>query len=118
MKLNLPDDKPTLEPNEVSAEKTITLVLDNDKVFYYAGFFNGGFQSTGYSGLRTILSEKKREVVNRFHKNSLTVLIKPSIESKYKNVVNVLDEMVINDISTYVLDDLNKQELDKLKSFK
>ena len=118
MKLNLPDDTPTHNPNQVSAEKTITLVLDDSRVFYYAGFFNGNFLSVDYDKLREVLLEKKGEVFNNFHKNSLTVVIKPSRESNYKNVVNILDEMVINDINTYVLDELNKDELEELKSYK
>ena len=118
MKLNLPDDTPVDLPNNVSADKSITLILDNRKVFYYSGFFTRKLEAVDYSRLRSVIAQKKLQVLKRFQKNSLTILIKPTIESNYQNVVDVLDEIIINDITTYILDELNKGELEQLKSVK
>ena len=42
------------------------------------------------------------------------VLIKPTKDANYKNVVDVLDEMQISQISRYVLMDANKNEVASL----
>ena len=39
------------------------------------------------------------------------VIIKPTTESNYQNLVDVLDEMVICDIKRYVLTDVNPAEI-------
>jgi biopolymer transport protein ExbD len=119
MQLNVPDDSPTKHPSEVSDEKTITFILGNgDNIFYYAGFFKGELTKIQFDQLRQIVIEKKKQVMNKFHTNDLTVLIKPGVESSYNNVINCLDEMIINDIKSYILDDPNKEELISLKSVK
>lgn len=46
----------------------------------------------------------------------LTIIIKPSDNSSYKNMVDALDEMQILNISTYVIDKLNPDDLKLLKS--
>jgi len=119
MNLIVPDDKPTLDPNTVSADKTITLLLgDNNKVFYYNGFFNNQVQEINFNQLRSVLIEKKLQMLNKYNKNCLNVLIKPNAEASYQNVIDCLDEMIINNISTYVLDEPNEKEIHSLKHTK
>ncbi|HVM87428.1 MAG TPA: hypothetical protein VMT76_04520 [Puia sp.] len=43
-------------------------------------------------------------------RKELMVVIKPSAESNYGNVVNLLDEMLINQIRKYTLTDLDNNE--------
>jgi hypothetical protein len=45
----------------------------------------------------------------------MVVLIKPTNEAKYKNVVDILDEMNISDIKRYALVDITTVDLDLIK---
>jgi hypothetical protein len=43
------------------------------------------------------------------------IVIKPSDECNYKNVIDMLDEMTINVIKTYALVDISSVEVDLIK---
>jgi biopolymer transport protein ExbD len=107
MNLIVPDDKPTKEPNTAGEGKTISLILqDNDVIHYYNGLKQDQSQSTNYSvaGLREVIRQKIREVKTQFgSKAEAIILIKPTDGASYKNIVTVLDEMLINDVKKYVL---------------
>jgi hypothetical protein len=45
----------------------------------------------------------------------MLVLIKPTDQSRYKNVVDILDEMSISDIKRYALVDVTPADLDLIK---
>jgi hypothetical protein len=57
---------------------------------------------TDYSkdGVRKLLAKTNSEVPG------LVVLIKPSNESRYNNLVDILDEMTISNVSRYALVDI------------
>ncbi|HEX8462267.1 MAG TPA: biopolymer transporter ExbD [Segetibacter sp.] len=119
MNLIVPDSKPTNQPVKISELKILTLVLSNDnKIYYYSGFFNGKWQEADFKSLREVIREKKQQVLKKFGKNALSVVIKPGVEANYQNLVDCLDEMVINDVSTYILDEPELKELISLKSIK
>jgi hypothetical protein len=46
----------------------------------------------------------------------MVVLIKPTNDANYKNVVDVLDEMNISNIKRYALVDILPQEIDLIKN--
>ena len=46
---------------------------------------------------------------------TLTIIIKPTDNASYKNMVDALDEMQILSIGTYVIDKLNSNDLHLLK---
>ena len=52
--------------------------------------------------------------MRRFNKDELVVLIKPSNESSLKNVIDCMDEMVINNVYTYMIVEPESNELRKL----
>lgn len=90
-----PNDPP---PPPVNDKRVLTLVLgDDNRVFYYSGLNDPIAEVTGYGsdGLRRIIMAKKQEV------RSLIVFIKPSDESTYANLVDVLDEMLISSVTNY-----------------
>ena len=114
-KLVVPDDRDLTQPvNKVAENKTISLILEgNDRICYYQGLNKDHWQLTNYSatGLRSVIQQKLAEVKLRFGKSSETVvLIKPTSEASYKNIVNILDEMLINDVKKYVLMEPSPQE--------
>jgi biopolymer transport protein ExbD len=93
----------------VGEEKTISLLLDGDDEIRY--FHGNNFTSQGHTnysakGLRTIIQQKIAAVKTRFgQKAEPVVIIHPLATSRYGNLVDVLDEMMINGIRKYVLVD-------------
>jgi len=95
--------------------KTISLILSGDnKIKWYEGNQLTSIHETNYAagGLRTVLQQKKASVSAAFGNDAKpVVLIKPTNDATYANVVDALDEMSINNIKTYVLMDPDSTEL-------
>ncbi|MBL7797802.1 MAG: biopolymer transporter ExbD [Saprospiraceae bacterium] len=121
-------DKEDLEATKESQVLTLLLGAD-DKVYYYEGITDTKLDSTDYSaeGLRKVILDKKDRVQKQWGdmerddpKNpgqkkkvsKLNVIIKPTKESRYKNLVDAFDEMKITNVALYVLLDISKQEED------
>ena len=49
------------------------------------------------------------------NEKGLVCIIKLSENANYKNMVDVLDEMVICDVATYAIQDITEEEIDALK---
>lgn len=128
----MPIVMPESEGNAQVANKAstvITLLLgEDDKIYYYEGLENARLDSTNYAanGLRRVLLDKKDRVnalfgeeerpdpkntnaVKRY--SQTTVLIKALPRSRYKNVVDVFDEMKICAIAHYMLMPVSEAEL-------
>lgn len=92
----------------INEKKVLNLVLaKNDKVFWYMGRPGSEPATTDFSsaGVRKLLLEKKSSV------KGLHVFIKASDQSRYQNMVDILDEIIITDIPNYYL--LNLEPEDK-----
>lgn len=111
MKLFLPKDtdKPE-EQNKAKESGALTLLLGkNHNVYYYEGTLDASASNLKTSTMKQIRDEilsKKRST----NKDDLVIVIKPSDESTYKDVVDILDEMTINDITRYALVDISDVE--------
>ena len=111
MSLYLPKDteKPE-EQNKAKESGALTLMLAKDRnVFYYEGILaedGSNFKSTNFKELRNIILDKK----SRTDAKDLVIVIKPNKDSKFKDVVDALDEMTINDIKRYALVDIAEPE--------
>jgi biopolymer transport protein ExbD len=94
MQINMPDKpKEDDKPPEVNEKNVLTLIMgDNDKIYWYMGITNPEVKVTDFSatGIRKILQEKKAELPK------LVVLIKSLDEARYKNMVDIMDEMNIS----------------------
>jgi biopolymer transport protein ExbD len=114
MGLVLPSNKPVKRPIELTASKALTLVLVDDKtVGYYNGDNVASMQLVGYdaAGLRKIILQKQQAVKDIYgDPQQMMVLIKPSDASTYKNVVETLDEMAINNVKRFMLLDINASD--------
>lgn len=107
-KLSVPDDSAII--NETPEKSTITLVMkENGVIDYYEGFEEKPLQ-TGTVGLYTqpslrdhLINKRKRIIEQVGSDSNYTVIIKPAVETSYKEIVDVLDEMQINVIKKYVL---------------
>lgn len=132
MDMYLPEDVPPEDLKtkpKVKEGKVITLLLGpNDVIYYYNGitdpkldstYFRGGSAGSMPKDLNTILREKKKFVYDNYvnekgerDSTETIVLIKPTKTSRYKNFVDVLDEMYNEGIKRYVLMDVSKAEED------
>ena len=111
MKLFLPKDADNPEDqNKAKESGVITLLLGKDNnVFYYEGQLapdGSNFKSSTFKEIRNVLLEKKA----RTNEKDLVVVLKPSSESTYKNVVDILGEMTINVLKRYALVDISATE--------
>ncbi|MBA4196093.1 MAG: biopolymer transporter ExbD [Chitinophaga sp.] len=116
-KLNLPKDadKPE-DQNKAKESGVITILLGKDNhVFYYEGQLDNNnasakFKSSNFGnsdeGIRSVIIRKKANTPP----DDFVVVIKPDSECKYKNVVDILDEMSINVVKKYALVDISEVE--------
>jgi len=133
MALVMPEKDVELEERDpIKESKVLTLMLGkDDKVFYYEGITEPKLDSTDFSaeGLRRVILDKQVKVKGLFGEEEfedfktkeprkgsfLNVLIKPTKDAKYKNLVDVLDEMSITKVRYYVILDVSKTEEDFIK---
>jgi biopolymer transport protein ExbD len=123
--------KEDIEP--VKESKVLTLLLGpNDKVYWYEGITDAKLDSTDYSaeGLRQVILNKKEKVKGQFGEEDyedfktkepkkgsfINVIIKPTKDSRYKNLVDALDEMAITKVRYYVILDVSDLELAFIKN--
>jgi biopolymer transport protein ExbD len=117
MKLFLPKDadKPE-DQNKAKESGVITILLGkDDNVFYYEGQLDNSasnFKSSTFKEIRNILLDKKA----RTPEKDLVVVLKPSEECTYRNVVDILDEMAINVLKRYALVDISPVETQLVKA--
>ncbi len=117
LKLNLPKDVDNPEDqNKAKESGAFTVMLSkDDHVYYYEGILavdGSNFKSTDFKGIRDALIDKKK----RTDEKDLVVVIKPSAECSYKNTVDILDEMLINNIERYALVDIADSEIQLIKA--
>lgn len=130
MSLGLPDKDPIFD-GVISCgfgkdNRVLTILLDeNDKMIVYSGLLAFPLESPkevkyGRDGIRKELFNKNKAVLEYSAKygrpgRGIIVIIKPSKKCNYKNLVDILDEMAIADISTYaILNDFTPEEANLL----
>jgi biopolymer transport protein ExbD len=119
MPIVMPDDSG--ETTDIKASHALTLLLDaNDKLYYYEGLDAAHKDSTDFSaaGLRKLILDKQDRIRTAFGDDvrpdpkrpsqmktysKLYVMIKASPKARYKNVVDVFDEMKICNVAHYAL---------------
>lgn len=111
MELNMPDKNDKNETQKIAESRTTTLVLaENNKVYYYSGAENPQINVTDFSegGLRKLLLQKVKTIKEPI------VIIKAKKEARYRNVVDVIDEMAITGIKIYAIVKITPEDLDLL----
>ena len=122
MQLNMPDKTDKNEKQESKASESLTLLLaKDDKVLWFQGLpQDAKLTETDYSGegLRKLIMDKTLEVGKDAEgKSKIVIIIKPLDESKYKNVVDVLDEMNITVSQRYAIVDVTPEEKDLVTKY-
>lgn len=109
MKLIMPKD--STDSSRVANSSALTFLLAKDnQVYYYHGMLAedaSNLRATSISGIRNIIIEQKKHL---FHPKDLMVIIKPEKQSVYRNTVDALDEMTINDVKRYAMADISPIE--------
>jgi biopolymer transport protein ExbD len=146
MNLNMPKDtKKDEELNKAKESGALTIMLGkNNAVYYYEGQLapdGANFKTASFSTIRDEIINKKKEVIRTHVHDSncdklkedakkagdpnwetadldrdFVVVIKPDEDATYKNTVDILDEMTINDVKRYAMIDITPQELDFIKA--
>ena len=147
MEINMPVKPEDNTNTEVNNAVTILLTGD-DKIYWYFGELKPEtkLELTNYSndGLRKLFLDKNKFAVERIKqlrtesatnnmadstlkrlevgakgaKQALMVLVKADDKAKYKNIVDVLDELNITMVGKYAIVDLAQQEFDLINTFK
>lgn len=99
MKITMPEEViDTTHQPPINVKKVLTLILGaNNKVYWYMGYAKPPLMVTDFSsaGVRKLLIGKHASIAG------LYVFIKPSAQSRYQNMINILDEMAIAGIGHY-----------------
>lgn len=108
--MNLAMPKDTDKPDELNKVKesgALTIMMGKgDVIYYYFGNDPTKLQTTGYKDIRGIILEKRKSTpVDDFF-----ITIKPDKDATYKNAVDILDEMAINDVKRYAMVDPSDDE--------
>jgi hypothetical protein len=62
-------------------------------------------------GMRNVFAEAKKAIQQKWNSaDTMVVIIKPHPKSNYKNMVDILDEMNVNQVKYYTLDDFKMPE--------
>ena len=142
--LNMPKDiKKQEDQTEVKESSVLTIMLGKaDQVYYYEGKLvvdatGNNFKQTTFKGIRDIIINKKKEVMDRYYQRpdpaceakakaegkpvsncadkDFVVIIKPSDDATYRNTVDMLDEMTINQVRTYAMVKIADVEYELIK---
>jgi biopolymer transport protein ExbD len=108
MKLNLPKDVEKPEDQNKLKESAAFTVMPSraNMVYYYEGLDPSKLQQTTFKQIRDIILDKKR----RTDPKDFMVIIKPTKDATYKNAVDILDEMKIDDVKRYALVNISPDE--------
>lgn len=117
----------------------------NNQIYFYEGQLKidaagNNFKSSNFKDIRTIIINKRKDVISRHvHDANCTpiqqkakdkgdanwqnacldrdfvVIIKPDKDATYKNTVDILDEMTINNVKTFAMVKITDQEYDLIK---
>lgn len=130
MDLNMPKDADKKDQEtKVAMSGALTIMLGKDNnIFYYEGELTNenasqAFKTSTAKDIRNVIIKKKKEVESRYvtdaaceakaraegrdpndcKQTAFFVIIKPTEDANYKNVIDLLDEMAINKVSRYAL---------------
>ena len=115
MTLNVPDKTEKVETEPIKASKVMTIFLGKENQIYYifgkAANEDPELKTVQFGvEIRNAIQENKRKIGEK----DFVVVIKPTKESTYKNLVDMLDEMAITKTKRYALVDQMTPDENKL----
>lgn len=126
MELNMPKPVDTDEKQDVGDCQVLNIVIDTlDAVWYYEGLQVAGLQKTTFSGeagIRKQITKKLKAVprdcglTSKGNPRDAIVLIKLMKGARYKNMVDILDEMDITGCKIYAIQEPDPIEIEAVKN--
>jgi biopolymer transport protein ExbD len=102
------DDVKDQDLTKIKNSGALTIIMGKaNQVYYYEKMDPTQLKSSTYIQIRDVILKKKQNTPA----DDLFVIIKPDKDATYENVVNMLDEMTIDDISRYSMDIANDAEV-------
>jgi hypothetical protein len=128
--LNMPKDiKDQKDQTEVKESGALTVMLGKgNAIYYYEGKLledGSNFKTSNFKDIRKVILDKKKAVIDKYKSapdpaceseakakgkpvsncadKDFVVIIKPTPDATYKNTVDILDEMTINQVRTYAM---------------
>lgn len=128
------------EPNVTNSQAITFILSEKDKLFCYEGMPNyedyTSLKEISYAEVRGILAQKNKHIIEKVEKlrtqlgdspkahailtdsikefkrqkNGAVAIIKPTENSNYSNLVDILDEMAICNVGRYSVDDLKESD--------
>ena len=106
----------TIPPIQIKSSEAMSIILGKDnKAYYYMGLNKPTDKSVpvpeikvtnyGPDGIRKVILERQRQAP------APIILLKPNDDSKYKNMVDILDEMNITNQKKYALVPASKDDI-------
>ncbi|MES2848303.1 MAG: biopolymer transporter ExbD [Bacteroidota bacterium] len=116
MEIKYPYDK---EPgNAVCNSCALTVLLDkNNALYYYTGAFeNAAIIKGSFNTIRDIIQQQKANLkATGRDESQFSLIIKASDAALFKNFVDITDEVMINAVKQYYIDELTEGERLKMK---
>ena len=98
------------ELNKAKESGALTIMMGNDNhLYYYEGKLApdaSNFKSSNFKEIRDVIINKKKNTPIE----DLVIVLKPNEEATYKNTVDMLDEMTINQVKRFALVDISEVE--------
>lgn len=116
--LFMPKDGPPMDVGESTA---LTIFpMGNGKVFYYHGDLKDALKTSAHGittfsysdGIGEVIRVKKAamERKKKDYSNDLFLVIKPTDASSYKQLIDIMDEVLINDLHHYAISEITEEE--------
>ncbi len=126
MQLNMPKKVEKEEKQEIGECQVMNILIDTlDQVWYYEGLQVAGLQKTDFSGdagIRKQILKMIKKVPNecpltsKGTKRDAIVLIKMMKGARYKNMVDILDEMDITGCKIYAIQEPDPIEVEAVEN--
>ncbi|MGZ5283557.1 MAG: ExbD/TolR family protein [Bacteroidia bacterium] len=129
MEIVMPDklDPNDTKPPKINEQDVMNLIMgENNRIYYYMGKADpaaspevkiASYATNSNLSIRKVLVEEHNANIKRLGgKDQFMVLIKAADGAKYKNMVDIFDEMNINAINRYALVDIVPAEVELIKS--
>ncbi|MXV51624.1 biopolymer transporter ExbD [Pedobacter sp. HMF7647] len=124
MDMAMPDKSEKPEDDlKIADFRSLNILLGaNNRIEWYIGQADNPLApptvtNYGKNGIREVLIEQNKKVIAQTGdpKKGVIVLIKPSKQSVYRNLVDILDEIKITNLQQYAIVDIADPEIDLLK---
>lgn len=111
MEIAMPEKTDKTMP--INEKHVLTLLLDTgDKIYWRQGISIPKLESVKFShdAINQLLTSKNAEI------DKMLVLVKATNKSRYKNMVDIVDELAVAKIQRYCIVDVTPEDMDLIKA--